>query len=102
MDAIWSAIARGAALALALWAGTASAQVSACNAYTALASALAGMYGEAVTARGEVRGNVIELWVNAETRTWSITVVDPNGIACIVANGDRWTGVGQQEKGQPL
>ena len=35
-------------------------------------------------------GSLIELFVSEEEDTWTLTVVDPNGISCVIAVGESW------------
>ncbi len=34
--------------------------------------------------------SAFEIWVSAETGTWTILQIYPNGMACVRASGERW------------
>lgn len=51
-------------------------------------------YGEAVAAEGmDDRGLAAELWVNAETGTWTFTLTTPNGYTCLEGSGSEFQAV---------
>jgi len=73
----------------ALFATTASAQQQTpkCTERANAVEALTERYGEApYLMMLEARG-ILEVWGNPETRTWSLTVTNAQGITCLVANG---------------
>lgn len=56
-----------------------------------LAGLLAKQYGERLTAAGvESGGNLVQVYANTESGTWTIVVSIPNGPTCIVASGESW------------
>lgn len=78
--------------ALLLAPAVASAQdAPQCFGYTDFASALATNYGESVLERGlSSAGTLIEWWGNPETGTWTLLVVTPAGLACMIADGQSY------------
>jgi hypothetical protein len=50
-------------------------------------------YGEQLRTMGlsENGQTVVSQYVNEETGTWTIVVIQPSGIACLVASGQDWT-----------
>lgn len=53
-----------------------------------MAEALTSRFGEAVVAEGIAgNGELVQLWANPDTRTWTLVVVMPAGISCMVASG---------------
>jgi hypothetical protein len=48
---------------------------------------LAGKYGEARQGIGLTETQIVEIFANEETGTWTIFVTLPNGLACVVASG---------------
>ena len=51
-------------------------------------TALTEKYNESRRAIGLTgNGNVLEVWANAATGSWTITVTAPNGVTCIPAAG---------------
>jgi hypothetical protein len=80
---------------VALTPGMARSQVSVlavqCAPYTALVAELSRSWGEIPTARGlDQSGAVIELLSAADGTSWTIVLVDPQGIACIATHGRGW------------
>lgn len=51
-----------------------------------------GMYGEERHARGlSDRGFLTEIWGNEETGTWTIIATSPEGISCVLDQGQNFT-----------
>lgn len=104
----------GAALAAALIAALpapvlpqtppAPPQPAICAAHADITARLAGGYGERLQARGLLRsGQMLEIWASATGRaSWSILVVRPDGIACIVSAGEGWLPDALDESGEKL
>lgn len=67
-----------------------AAQQTVCAPREIVAQALGREYGEAQVGAGLADGNIIELWVNAETGTFTLLVTRPDGISCMVGAGDSW------------
>jgi len=80
---------------------TATAAHSApCGAYDAIAQALARQYGEAVQSQGYSEdGRLLQLWANPASKTWTITLTDKAGVACVMSAGKDYTALPQ---GEPL
>lgn len=75
-----------ACLAFVLAAFPALAQAP-CMPRDDLAAQLASKYGESVIAVGITSGALMEVWA-AESGTWTMTLSNASGLACIVAAGD--------------
>lgn len=46
-------------------------------------------YGESPVASGlDERGALIQMWVNVETGSWTVTGTGPSGTSCILAQGE--------------
>lgn len=71
-----------------LIASPASAQ--SCGDYAAIKGALTGRYAEQPVAVGKAPTAVFEVYASA-AGTWTIVMVNPDGTACLMAAGDRWT-----------
>ena len=72
---------------LSLFATPAFAQ-TACAPYQFIVENLANRYGERVqTTALTSEGVVISFYANDATGTWSLTVTQPNGIACLALSG---------------
>jgi hypothetical protein len=70
----------------------AEAQATRCGPPGQMASYLTEIWGESVHVRGlAVNGGLVEIWGNAETGTWTITVTTPGGQSCMVASGGDFT-----------
>lgn len=64
-----------------------------CAAYADVVAEISGeAYGELrLGAGGSGSGGTLEIWVNAETGTWSALTVTPDGAAaCLAASGNDW------------
>lgn len=73
--------------ALAAMAAPASAQTI-CMGYADAVSDLQTKHGEAITITGLAEGgNVIAMFANPDTGTWTMIVVHPTGLACYLAHG---------------
>ncbi len=88
--AIAAAIAAAVAIAGSAPAAPRPAASTACQPHTAIAARLSGRYGETLRARGVITPMLIELFANPRTGTFTILLVRPDRLACIVAAGDGW------------
>jgi hypothetical protein len=80
-----------AAALLCLCAGGAVAAPAVCIPYDDIVGQLTGRYSEAVVARGlSARGHAVEVWRAPDGATWSVVIVTPNGVACLVDAGADW------------
>lgn len=62
-----------------------------CGGYADAAAALSSRWGEAPVGGGlDAQGNLVQVWANLDTGTWSVLVLTPGGPACLVASGDNW------------
>lgn len=61
-----------------------------CDTIDAVSTYLGQEHGESVQFRGLDRrsGSMVEIWMNDETPSWSLVVVRPDGVACLVGYGD--------------
>lgn len=65
---------------------------SRCRAYADLSERLSTVYGESRISQGlGLDGNVFETWVSEETGSWTILVVAPSGVSCLVAAGEGYS-----------
>lgn len=53
---------------------------------------LADKYGEVRIGGGIAGKALVEVWVNPETGTWTLTVTTPGGPACMASGGTAWQG----------
>jgi hypothetical protein len=62
---------------------------------------LAENYGEGLTGYGLMGDgvNIIEVYTNAETGTWTIVYTSASGMSCLVADGEGWTTVKPRPQG---
>ena len=72
---------------LAAWPAPAA---PACGPRGALIERLAERFGETRRAMGLAAAGAMEVFANAETGTWTITVTRPDGRMCLVASGRHW------------
>lgn len=78
---------RMVALLAALAATPAVAQMQ-CGGYADAAAFLFERYGENLTVQGiDGAGNVIAMFANPDTGTWTAFIVYPDGKACMVSSG---------------
>jgi hypothetical protein len=68
--------------------GAAFAQMQQCAPYAILATHLADRCGEAVIFQGQTSETAImQLWLNAETGTWTVVYMMADAPACMVSSG---------------
>ena len=81
------------AAALIAVAAPSSAQ-SVCNTTPVIYSILSGKHGESTAARGMTRGGeLLEMWANRDTGSWSLLITRPDGITCLVQAGQNFNAV---------
>lgn len=86
------------AAALALYTNAAMAQQQ-CGPRAELADVLADRYGETAQAMGiSAAGNLVDIFANEDTGTWTIVATGPEGVSCSLADGDSWSSVAMLEK----
>ena len=87
-----------AALVAALPAA-AAAQQMVCAPYPRVVESLGGTFGELPRFRAlDKRGGLMMALANAKTTTWTMIVVRPDGVACVVGAGEGWTEMQTPEK----
>ncbi len=73
---------------MALWPVPAAAQGSGCVAHDVMLEQLADRYGERrISVSLDRAGNMVEVWANLDSGSWSITVTTAAGPTCLVASG---------------
>lgn len=90
-----------ALLALLLTTSAATAQTL-CDQHDTLVTALADKYGEQKQSAGLTNNQVMEIYANNETGTWTVLMVNANGLACLVAAGTIWLTFEQEPEGEPM
>ena len=78
-------------LALTLLASPAAAQQS-CAPYDSIHTHLSQKYGESIQVMGAINGGVtMFVYANTDNGSWTIVIVQPNGLACVRAVGEDYT-----------
>lgn len=63
----------------------------------ALVAFLNNKYGETRHAQALAGPTTLmELWVNEDTQTWTITFMQPSGVTCLMASGENFEEVAEQ------
>lgn len=62
----------------------------ACAQHGTMVENLADKYGEQKTSAGLTGQQVMEVYANPETGTWTVLMVNAEGLACMVAAGTIW------------
>lgn len=62
----------------------------ACAGHGTMVESLADKYGEQKTGAGLTGQQVMEVYANEETGTWTVLMVNASGLACMVAAGTIW------------
>lgn len=74
--------------ALALLASPVVAQERPCRPQAMVIEWLADSHGESPAVRLTTEaGNVVVIWSNAQTSTWTLTVTSPDGMTCLLGWG---------------
>lgn len=72
----------------------------ACNHWRAIAEHLDQKFNERPVAAGlQTNGNLVQLFVAEDTGTWSMVIVRPSGVGCLVSAGEGWQAVSQKIDG---
>lgn len=89
------------AVMAALWPRPAMAQQP-CGPMEKLVEHLASHYREAQVAAGDVdNGNgSLFFFANPKTGTWTMGVLKPSGLVCLIASGTHWRPVAYSEPGE--
>lgn len=64
-----------------------------CMGYPDLTTMLTTELSQSLASRGVMLHpghGVAEVWVNKETRSWTLLVMGPSGVACVVSLGTDW------------
>lgn len=67
--------------------GTIAPAQQQCGPSEAVRAALGSTYGEVNIFAGRTQNTVVEVWVNQESGTWTISISTPDGATCLVAAG---------------
>jgi hypothetical protein len=65
-----------------------SANAGQCGPKQMVIEQLGDRYGEVTFASGVVIGNSVKFFGNPQTGTWSMVVIRPDGLACVIAIGE--------------
>ncbi len=67
-----------------------------CADYEMMTETLREQYGDTVAGRGVTNaGEMLELLLGREAGSWSLIVVNPGGLTCLIAGGNGWRDVEQ-------
>ena len=87
------------AVILCLMGGAAHAN---CAPPAVISERLEAGFGEARQALAlTATGQMMEVYANLDTGTWTITLTSPNGVACIVSVGNAYVAIDQPLPGVP-
>lgn len=78
------------ALLLTLFTSPTEAQQGQCFPKEAVVQNLGKEYGETPIWEGVNPQALIQIFVNQETRSWTIVGITPQGLACLLSSGDGW------------
>ena len=80
------------AVAALLLVGSATAAMAQqnCGPRVSVLATLQGKYGESLQSRGTANGRLIEMWANAETGSWTVTVTQAGGPTCLLGAGENF------------
>lgn len=67
-----------------------SAHAASCAPKALIEEALGTQFGEAAFAMGLAVGNIVKFFSNPQSGSWTVVVVRPDGIACVVAQGENF------------
>lgn len=71
-----------------------------CGPYEDITRSLTNLpYEEVATNVGIMQGYLLELFVNETTGTFTIIMLKPGGLACLMAVGEHWTDLPKSPKG---
>ncbi len=74
-----------------------------CGLHDLIAAQLITEYNETRIGAGlQNPQTLMEIWTSAETGSWTVLIIRPNGVACVVASGGNWhTAPIEVKKGTP-
>ena len=62
-----------------------------CFSYSEVVRQLKGTYAEAPVSLGlQSNGNLLQVFTSVDTGSWTILSTTPDGLACVLAAGERW------------
>lgn len=96
----WTTVAVLVAFGLAIAVFTAPAHAAPCMDRQEFADAAKDRYGEYPVFHGVMPEAIVEVWLNEETGTWTVTLTLPNGMACVPAVGRRGALVEPDQPGE--
>lgn len=71
-----------------------------CNHWRAIAEHLDQKFNERPVAAGlQTNGHLVQLFVAEDTGTWSMVIVRPSGVGCLVSAGEGWQAVSRKIDG---
>lgn len=75
-----------------------------CAQHGTMVESLADKYGEQKQSAGLTNNQVMEVYANNETGTWTVLMVNANGLACMVAAGTIWLTFDpiEEPEGEPM
>jgi hypothetical protein len=76
-----------AALAVCICTSVGAQEPARCAPRDVQTGLLTERYGENPVAVGLTPGGVVEMWANAETGTWTVTITKPDGVLCGIIAG---------------
>ena len=88
---MWKYLLAGAALLMFMCGANTLQAAPACGDHTAITEALGLKWGEQKEHAGLMNGDTaLEVYANPKTGTWTIIMVNAEGLACLVASGEVW------------
>jgi len=72
-----------------------------CMPRDALVKELKRQFGEVVVAQGTSDGNLVEILMSPDGRTWTLIVTNPNTATCVFGAGQDWEAYSVKRSGQP-
>ncbi len=62
-----------------------------CGNHKVITDQLKARFSEARVGAGlQTSDTLMELWSSDETGSWTVLIIRPNGVACVVASGEHW------------
>ena len=72
-----------------------------CGLAEVMKTALVSQYGEAKAATGMVgQHQLMELWANPRSGSWTVMLTSPQGVSCVVAMGNEFEAVSGVKKSE--
>jgi hypothetical protein len=90
-----------AALGAAFSFGAPPAAAQVCAPYESVRRALFEQHGESAVGAGrDDRELVVQLFATSDGATWTLVIIRPDGIACLVASGLEWRSIAGRPVGR--